>query len=191
MMKCTLLLTVTGIVGLVATLGCKNRVEEHAPTASKEALIKRGEYLVTIAGCGDCHSPKVMTNMGPVPDTTKLFSGHRSDAKPLEISADAFKKGWVLFNNENTALATPMFVSYAANISSDATGIGNWSFDQFKKALTQGKWKGMEMNRELLPPMPWPNYSKMTEADLLAIFEFLKSTKPIKNIVPNPIVMQQ
>ena len=43
---------------------------------TKEEMQKRGAYLVNLGGCNDCHSPKVFTNMGPIPDTTKLLSGH-------------------------------------------------------------------------------------------------------------------
>jgi hypothetical protein len=41
--------------------------------------IAKGEYLVTVLGCNDCHSPKVMTAMGPVFDTLRLLSGHPAD----------------------------------------------------------------------------------------------------------------
>jgi hypothetical protein len=39
---------------------------------SKEAAIKKGKYLVTIMGCNDCHSPKVMTPHGPDTDTALI-----------------------------------------------------------------------------------------------------------------------
>lgn len=32
--------------------------------------------------------------------------------------------------------------------------------------------------------MPWPNYLNLTDEDMEAILVFLKSTKPIKNLVP-------
>ncbi len=64
------------------------------------------------------------------------------------------------------------------------TGIGGWTEEQFKKALTEGKWKGMDGNRTLLPPMPWQNFANFTNEDVKAIFLFLKSTKPIENVEP-------
>lgn len=94
---------------------------------------------------------------------------------------------WVLFNHHNTAAAGPWGVSYAANLTSDETGIGNWTLDQFRKALKEGKYKGLDGARMLLPPMPWPNFIRMTDADVEAIFVYLKSTKPVKNVVPAPI----
>ncbi|MFY7900077.1 MAG: diheme cytochrome c-553 [Chitinophagaceae bacterium] len=169
-----------------AIIACSNSVnkKDEQTIISNDSLISKGAYLVNIAGCGDCHSPKIMTEFGPVADSTRLFSGHRSTVKTPDISKDAFKKGWVLFNDESTILATGGFISYSANITSDETGIGNWSFEQFKTAMTKGKWKGLENSRNLFPPMPWMNYQHMKEEDLKAIFAFLKSTKPVDNIVP-------
>jgi mono/diheme cytochrome c family protein len=159
-------------------------VVRHIPP--DQALIKRGEYLVTIMGCNDCHSPKVMGPQGPEPESDKLLSGYPAGRPLPSRSADALKD-WVLFNGDNTAAVGPWGVSFAANLTSDPTGIGNWTEEQFKRALTQGKAKGLASNRMLLPPMPWPNYRTMKDGDLKAVFAYLKSTKPVPNVVPAPI----
>jgi len=49
----------------------------------------------------------------------------------------------------------------------------------------------MDGARQLLPPMPWPVYRNMTDEDLKAIFAYLKTTKPVRNIVPAPIAMNE
>jgi hypothetical protein len=59
---------------------------------------------------------------------------------------------------------------------------------QFKKALSEGKYKGLDGNRMLLPHMPWQNYRNIKDEDLKAVFAFLKSTKPVKNVVPQAIL---
>ena len=41
--------------------------------------LKRGEYLVTIGGCHDCHTPLVMGSNGPEPDMKRALSGHPQD----------------------------------------------------------------------------------------------------------------
>lgn len=151
-----------------------------------QALIKKGEYLVGIMGCNDCHSPKTMGPQGPEPVAGKLLSGYPAD-RPIPARNAAALKDWVLFNGDNTAAAGPWGVSFAANLTSDATGIGNWTEEQFKRALTQGKYKGLATNRTLLPPMPWPNYRNLKDEDLKAIFAYLKATKPVANVVPAPI----
>lgn len=151
---------------------------------SEEELIKRGSYIVATSGCHDCHSPKIMTPHGPEPDPTRLLSGHNQNEKlpPLENSP-----GWVHFNMNLTAASGPWGTSFAANLTPDDTGIGAWSFENFKTAIRKGKLKGLEGSRDLLPPMPWQMYKNMTDEDLSAVFHYLKSVKPITNLVPSPI----
>lgn len=152
---------------------------------SQQQLLERGKYLVRISGCGDCHSPKAMGPHGPVEDTTLLLSGfQKSDSFPVP-AGQAIRQGLV-FNHQNTAFAGPWGISYAANITPDTTGIGNWTFEQFDKAMREGKAKGLEGNRILLPPMPWANYRNMDAYDMKAIYAYLKSIKPVNNITPAP-----
>ncbi|UFH56384.1 c-type cytochrome [Spirosoma sp. KNUC1025] len=155
---------------------------------SQDVLVKRGQYLVTIMGCADCHAPKKMTPQGPAPDMDRFLSGYNS-AEPLgSFDKNLVKSGqWVIFNGQNTAFAGPWGVSFAANLTPDATGIGSWSLAQFKKAMRQGKFKGLDNTRPLLPPMPWPGYASMTDDDLQAVFSYLKSLKPVANAVPAAI----
>ena len=170
----------------IVMLSCNNNETKTTAveTISKDSLIKRGGYLVTIAGCDDCHTPKKMGPMGPEPDMDKRLSGYRSEVPFPSVDTNIIKSGWALANGELTGWAGPWGASFAANLTSDETGIGNWSEEQFKKALTQGKWKGMDGNRSLMPPMPWQNFSHFTDEDVKAIFAFLKSTKPVKNVEP-------
>ncbi|HRO48118.1 hypothetical protein [Agriterribacter sp.] len=92
--------------------------------------------------------------------------------RTIEVNGDEIKKGWVLFNPDLTASAGPRGVSFAANLTSDPTGIGNWSEAQFRKALREEKFKGLDNTRPLLPPMPWPNFGQLTDADIKAVFTF-------------------
>jgi hypothetical protein len=36
--------------------------------------------------------------------------------------------------------------------------------------------------------MPWQNYAQMTDADLKAVFAYLRSIPPISNKVPDPVM---
>ena len=169
----------------VAFLSFTKKEQTKTPPYTPQQ-VKKGEYLVGIMGCRDCHSPKMMTAQGPGIDFSKDLSGH-SAAMPLGKIDKASMKDWVLFNMMNTAAVGPWGASYSANLTSDATGIGNWSEEQFIIALTEGKSKGIRTARPLLPPMPWQNYINMKKEDMIAIFAYLKSTKPVENIVPQPI----
>ena len=168
---------------------CNNAAQPagEAASISPDSLVKRGAYLVSIMGCYDCHSPKIMGPSGPQPDPERLLSGHPADM-PLAPYDTIITKNWVLFNMIETAYVGPWGVSYSANLTSDSTGIGGWTEEQFFKAIREGKSKGLDNNRPILPPMPWPTYSNASDEDLKAIFAFLKSTKPVKNVVPPPVM---
>jgi cytochrome c553 len=155
-------------------------------TSDSTSMVTRGEYLVSVCGCNDCHSPKKMTANGPIPDLAFLMSGHPAGLALDKFDAETATK-WLLFTFSGTATKGPWGVSFAANISPDVTGIGTWTEAQFISALKYGNYRGVEGARKLLPPMPWTNYSKMTDDDAKAIFAYLKTLKPVKNIVPEPI----
>lgn len=150
------------------------------------SLVKKGEYLVTITGCNDCHTPKKMGPKGPELIEELLLSGFQGKNAIPEFDKERTQKGFVQMSPDMTAAAGPWGVSFAANITPDETGIGSWTFEQFKTAITQGKYKGMANGRPLLPPMPWFNYTEMKDEDLRAIFAYLKSIKPVENVVPAP-----
>jgi cytochrome c553 len=172
-----------------ATLfACSTKTNEPVKTAeiSLADQITKGEYLVTVMGCNDCHSPKIMTETGPAPDALRLLSGHPADEQ-LSAFENETLKSYVLFNMNNTAAIGPWGTSFAANLTPDPTGIGSWTEEQFIRAMKEGKWKGLENSRNLLPPMPWQGYSKLTDKDLKAIFAYLKSIKPVSNLVPMSI----
>jgi hypothetical protein len=157
---------------------------------SPDSMVKRGAYLVTIMGCNDCHSPKKMGPQGPIPDEDRLLSGHPADM-PVAKFDTGTAKNWILFNQMLTNYVGPWGISYSANITSDSTGIGNWTEQQFIKAIREGKYKGLDNTRPLLPPMPWPEFRHATDEDLRAIFAYLKSTKPVRNVVPTAVIRRQ
>ncbi|WP_247236500.1 c-type cytochrome [Telluribacter sp. SYSU D00476] len=148
--------------------------------------VRRGDYLVTIMGCNDCHSSKRFGPKGPVPDPQRLLSGHPADLALEKVDTTLIGR-WVLFNQHNTATVGPWGVSFAANLTPDPTGIGSWTEEQFFRAMREGKAKGIANNRDILPPMPWPMFSKLEDEDLKAIFAYLKSIPPVENVVPAPM----
>ncbi len=162
----------------------KEKPESAPAVLSEKELIKRGLYLTTIGACNDCHSPKMMTPHGPDTDTTRQLSGHPMNEQLPNVGTS---ENWILFSTGLTGFVGPWGTSYAANLTPDDTGIGNWTFEQFKTALRKGKYKGLEGGRDLLPPMPWIMYRNFTDEDILAIFTYLKSLKPVHNRVPAPI----
>lgn len=151
------------------------------------SVTERGKYLVEVGSCHDCHSPKVFTPQGPIPDTSRLLSGHRADSRLPALPAGVLGPGrWgVLANDHLTAWAGPWGVSFAANLTPDATGLGNWTAEIFIATMRTGKHLGT--GRPILPPMPWFNYAKLTDEDLRAMFAYLQTLRPVSNLVPAPI----
>lgn len=148
--------------------------------------ISYGKHLVIVAGCNDCHTPKKMTPMGPVPDTSLLLSGHPAAMPAPHIDRREVESKGLAVTNDLTAWVGPWGISYAANLTPDETGIGHWSEAQFVRAIREGKWKGLENSRPLLPPMPWQELGQLKDEELKAIFAYLKSLRPVKNLVPPP-----
>lgn len=186
-MRSIIVLSAIAVSFSVAITACNDQPQKtEAPQVTKDSLVKRGEYLVSVMGCDDCHSPKKMGAHGPEVIPELRFSGFQANGALPPVDTTQVRKGWTLFNADLTSAVGPWGASYAANITSDISGIGNWSLQQFTKALREGKFRGLDNTRPLLPPMPWPNYTKLADHDLEAIFTYLKSTNPVKNTVPSP-----
>lgn len=113
-------------------------------------------------------------------------------------------KGWTVFNTSGCnhchtgdatkplaggkPLKTAFGTFYPPNITPSVKyGIGKWTAEQFKKALR----KGISPEGEFYyPAFPYTNYSLMTDADILSLYKYLKSLKPIEqkntpNDLPN------
>lgn len=136
-------------------------LKEDANSVEETALgneVLRGKYLLTIAACGDCHTPQ-------------------EKGKPIESKHLA---GGFEFQFPNGAVVR------SANITPDKqTGIGTWTEDAFVQrfkayanpAATQQKVDPNGMNTV----MPWVMYSGMKEEDLRAIYKYLRTLEPNKN----------
>jgi len=127
------------------------------PAAAEDA-VARGQYLVGIAGCNDCHTPGYFLGK---PDETRYLSG--SDVG-FEIPG--------------------LGVFLGPNLTPDKeTGLGGWTDAQIITALTKGKRPD---GRELAPVMPWHAFATLTEDDQNAIVAFLRSIPAVSNKVPGP-----
>jgi mono/diheme cytochrome c family protein len=178
------------IVSAAASLACAMFASCTASAKTQTAgaqssAVTRGKYLVTIVGCNDCHTPKKMGPHGPEPDVTRLLSGHpESDKMPPPPNGG---EAWpIAVAPDLTAWSGPWGESFAANLTPDRnTGLGIWTEDMFVKAIRTGKHMGT--SRAILPPMPWQELAQMSDADLKAIYAYLRTLKPVANHVPDPV----
>lgn len=169
----------------IVSLACSAPAAQGA-AGLDPAQVARGQYLVTVGGCNDCHTPLKMGPKGPEPDMARMLSGH---PEQLVITTPAaLPEGpWMMASAPtNTAHSGPWGVSFTTNLTPDQnTGLGIWTEDMFVKAIRTGRHMGA--SREILPPMPWMNYREMTDEDLSAVYAYLRSIPAIHNRVPEPL----
>jgi len=172
----------TAAVGL-ATLS-KGEAQGTANPPQSER-VQRGEYLVKIMGCNDCHTPWKMGPKGPEPDMTRALTGHPQDV--VLPPAPAASGPWIWHGAAtNTAFAGPWGVSFTANLTPDAeTGLGKWTEEMFIATMRTARHQGK--GRPILPPMPVKMIGKANDEDLKSIFAYLQSLAPVKNKVPAPV----
>ena len=106
--------------------------------------VKKGFYLATAAHCMECHTP---------------MDKGRHDFKRLGVGGMEFPGPWGR--------------SVARNITSHKEkGIGAWTDDEIKRAITQGIHKD---GSKLKPPMGFPFYARMTPDDISAVVAYLRT----------------
>ena len=154
--------------------------------ASQMDKVARGKYLVTIAGCNDCHTPWKPSPNGPAPDMTRMLSGH-PETLAMPPAPQLPQGPWlVTAAATNTAWSGPWGVSFTANLTPDQeTGLGKWTLRNFVDTIRSGRHMGR--GRQILPPMPIPMYKHMTDDDLEAVYTYLRTIPAVSNRVPEPL----
>lgn len=119
-----------------------------------------GQYLVTMAGCAECHTP---------------FE------KGSPVAGMEFAGGHVFEMHGG-----PKVLS--ANITSDkATGIGSWDLARFQERLAAyreyDRNGAPQVGPERFTLMPWLNFSRLTDDDVEAIWEYIRRRPAISNMV--------
>ena len=170
------------------TPAAESPVVKNPASTPASAALARGRYMVTLGGCHDCHTPKLMTEKGPALDSKRLLSGFPSSEKVPAVPEGVIgPKSWGgLCTNDLTGWAGPWGISFGSNLTPDKeTGIGAWKEETFIKVLRTGKTPG---GRSILPPMPWEGIRQASDKDLKAMFAYLMSLPPVRNMVPAPVL---
>jgi hypothetical protein len=170
----------SGVIVLAVLVAAGWIAKADAPTNDRA---QRGQYLVKIMGCNDCHTPWKVGPNGPEPDMSRALSGHPEEVGPLP--AAQLPASYVMATAAtNTAFSGPWGISYTANLTPDQnTGLGIWTEEMFIKAIRTGRHMGA--SRPINPPMPWPMYRNATDEDLKSVFAYLRTIEPIVNHVPD------
>jgi hypothetical protein len=123
-------------------------------------LVGYGSYLVNaVAGCSDCHT-----------NPTYLPGGNPFLGQPKQVNAAHYLAGGQQFGP---------FVS--RNLTPEANGLPEGhTYDEFVQIMRTG----IDFDHAhpqfgpLLQVMPWPTFQNMTDRDLRAIYEYLRSIPP-------------
>jgi hypothetical protein len=167
--------TLAGIALSASLLGAIGGCESEAPTPSDDriqrgfeiapvtldltdkdhAMVGLGSYLVNAqGGCNDCHTcPPYAPGHDP-------FKGEEG-----RVNAASYLAGGIPFG--------PVV---STNITPDASGLpGGLTMDEFLLLMHTGE--DPDEPGRILQVMPWPVYAGMTEEDLRAVYEYLRSIR--------------
>jgi mono/diheme cytochrome c family protein len=141
------------IAAVVCALAAPAAAADTKTARADDAQVERGKYLVSIAGCSDCHTPGGMLGS---PDMKRYLGGS-------DVGFSIPGQGVFVGNN-----LTP----------DDATGLGKWTADQILTAIRKGKRPD---GSELSGVMPSASYARLNDDDAYAIAAYLKSVPPVSN----------
>jgi mono/diheme cytochrome c family protein len=158
-----LAIVATCLAASAALYSCTPAAKEDSTTPAApaamtpEAKVARGHYLVSVLGCNDCHTPGTFYGAA---DTTRLLAGS--------------ELGW----------KGPWGVSFPRNLTPDSTGIGAWTEEQIVTAIREGRRPD---GSPLMPPMPWPDFAKLTDDDAQSVAAYLKSIPAVHHVNPEHV----
>lgn len=85
-------------------------------------------------------------------------------------------------NAGGLAMQTPFGTLYSSNITPDPeTGIGNWSYPAFERAMRDGISRD---GKHLYPGFPYTAFRNIDDADMQALYAYLMSQAPVKQLQP-------
>jgi nicotinate dehydrogenase subunit B len=86
-------------------------------------------------------------------------------------------------NAGGLAMQTPFGTLYSSNITPDPeTGIGNWSYPAFERAMRDGISRD---GKHLYPAFPYTAFRNIDDADMQALYAYLMSQTPVRQVQPS------
>ena len=129
------------VVGaLLATAAAAGTQKPASATASTKQLA-RGQYLVKIGGCNNCHTPGYFESAGKIPE-----------------------KDWLV--GDELGWRGPWGTTYPVNLR------------LYMQSLTEQQWLTVAKTTEMRPPMPWFTLRAVAEADLKALYQYVRHLGP-------------
>lgn len=161
-------LVALALIGIFLSVGYTTRENTPTPLVTPlkfnptVARLERGRYIVEgPAHCFQCHSEVDWENPGAQPKQGKKGAG-------------------TIFPEAGMDWLVP------PNITPDReTGAGNWTDEQFARAIREGIGHD---GRRLFPMMPYMNFREMSDEDLASVVVYLRSITPVRNVVPKTVL---
>lgn len=120
-----------------------------AAAGRADPVVARGQYLVSISGCHDCHTSGYAETGGDVPATRWL-------------------------TGQSTGYQGPWGVSYPSNLRLTVQNVSESQWLAFARVPRR-------------PPMPWFALRDMSDADLTAVYRFIRTLGPAGEPAPSPL----
>jgi mono/diheme cytochrome c family protein len=144
-------------INFIGKIGLRNLADPQpynkgVPRPNENDPVGYGRYLVAVIGCFHCHSQKAKWLNYLEPEKTKGY----------------LSGGMKLKDPQGNKI-------YGPNLTPDkATGIGDFTQDDFRKAITEGITPS---GRKLSPPMP--RFIHLTDLQIQSVYSYLKSLQPV------------
>ncbi len=164
--------TVAPVMGLVAVMGVALAAPDPGESIGRQST--EGASVLAPVGANPLARGNYLAKMGD------CLACHTAPGGKLFAGGVPFK--------------TPVGVIYSTNITPDpTTGIGQYSFEQFDRAMRQGVAAD---GHPLYPAMPYPSFAKVSGQDMQDLYAYLmKSVQPVSqpnraSDIPWPLSMR-
>jgi nicotinate dehydrogenase subunit B len=134
------------------------------------------------AGIGVATAALPWRSIAPIapPDASVFSSATIERGQQLALLGNCADCHTVIGGVQNAggrAIDTPFGTIYSTNITPDPeTGIGNWSYPAFERAMREGIRRN---GQYLYPAFPYSHFAKATDADLQALYAYLMAQAPV------------
>lgn len=152
------------ILALLTAHGCVLAVSDHDDhQPNRAADIEHGQYLVSLLGCGRCHTQGYLTG---------------NTATGPYLAGSTLGIAWTAYDDSGE----PPGLAFPPNLTPDPdTGLGAWSEAEIIRTLRAGVGRD---GHQRLPVMPWGNYAALTDDDVRAVARYLQSLTPVRRQIP-------
>ena len=133
-------MTLAAACAMAAAVDAADTPKSASATPNAKQLA-RGQYVVKIGGCNDCHTPGYAPSGGKIPE-----------------------KDWLV--GDSLGWRGPWGTTYPVNLR------------LYMQTVSEQQWLSIAKTKEMRPPMPWFALRDMTEADLKALYQYIRHLGP-------------